>query len=260
MKQKSMKIISTLLFAAFLVSCGTANKSNDEAVSIYNKWEVSVLDGDEVTTEQPIYLELTDDNKLSGFLGCNRLTGEFSIKNQNKIAFEILGTTRKACLPMDMELERRMIELLTNAHSFKIDQGVLTINNEANAILGTFIVASEQEIANKYWKLIELEGQAVEMADYQEREQYFMLRSNGTVMGFAGCNQFNGQYELTPDNHISFNDNMAVSMKACPDVDVDESAFLKVFQLSNSYVVSGDSLSLTTEDGSVIAAFEAIYF
>lgn len=30
------------------------------------------------------------------------------------------------------------------------------------------------------------------MAENQEKEQYFILKSDGTVSGFAGCNQFNG--------------------------------------------------------------------
>jgi heat shock protein HslJ len=91
--------------------------------------------------------------------------------------------------------------------------------------LATFKNTNEAEIVNKYWKLVELDGQKVSMKENQEREQYFMLKSDGTVSGFAGCNYFNGTYTLKEGMRLKFEENMALTMKACPDIEENETEF-----------------------------------
>lgn len=66
----------------------------------------------------------------------------------------------------------------------------------------------------------------------QEKEQYFILKNDETVSGFAGCNQFNGQFELSEGNRIRFNKNLALTMKSYPDLDINESEFMDVFAKS----------------------------
>ena len=256
-----MKYTISILLATVLISCNTGNKVKEtDKNTIQKKWELSVLDGEQIAANLPIYIELTEDNKVSGFTGCNRLTGTYVIENESQIKFNQLATTRMACPEMEMTLESKVLELLNTADNFTIDSGKLMLNIGRRAPLATFFEMSDNEIVNKYWKLIILEGDTVQMAINQEREQYFLLRSDGSISGFAGCNQFNGQYELSKGNRISINENMAISLKACPDVDVDESAFLKVFELTDNYTIDGDTLSLFVGKKPALAVFEAVYF
>lgn len=90
-----------------------------------------------------------------------------------------------------------------------------------------FSAMEEEEIINKYWKLITLDGQPVLMTADQEKEQYFILKSDNTINGFAGCNYFNGTYELQELNRIRFNENMAVTKKYCADENIKEYDFWK---------------------------------
>ena len=256
-----MKHVISMLLVTLLISCSTGNKVKETAKdTLYQKWELSVLDGKEVTGNLPIYIELTEDNKVSGFVGCNQLTGTYVIENKSQIKFNQLATTRMACPEMEMEMERQVLELLNTADNFTIDNGKLMLNIGRRAPLATFNAMSDNEILNKYWKLIKLEGAPVQMAANQEREQYFMLKSDGSISGFAGCNQFNGQYELTEGNRISIDKNLAMTLKACPDVDVDESAFMKVFDQTDNYTINGDTLSLNVGKRAPLAVFEAVYF
>ncbi len=117
----------------------------------------------------------------------------------------------------------------------------------------------EQEIVNKYWKLITLEGQAVEMTEDQEREQYFTLKSDSTISGFGGCNQFSGTYELKEGKRIRVHENLAVTMMACPNL-TSEQKFLDVFQLVDNYTINGDTLYLNVGRRAPLAVFQAIYF
>ncbi len=113
----------------------------------------------------------------------------------------------------------------------------------------------ENSFTNKYWKLIMLENKKVSKSKNQEREAYFILKpENKTIAGFSGCNTFNGMYTLEAGWRIRFSQ-MASIMKACPDVDVNESEFLKVFELTDNYTIHGDTLSLNVGRRSPLAVF-----
>jgi len=117
----------------------------------------------------------------------------------------------------------------------------------------------DSQIAEKYWKLITLEGQEIKMAEIQEREVYFMLKTTeNKVEGFAGCNAFSGSYTLENGNRIRFS-SMATTLKACPDVDFNENEFLKVFELADNYTINEDALSLNVGRRAPLAVFKAVY-
>lgn len=116
------------------------------------------------------------------------------------------------------------------------------------------------DITNTYWKLIRLEGKPETMAQNQERERYFTLKTDqNRVTGFAGCNVFNSTYTLEKGNRIRFSP-MAATLKACPDVDVNEQEFFEVFALTDNYTIRGDTLSLNVGRRAPLAVFKAINF
>lgn len=118
----------------------------------------------------------------------------------------------------------------------------------------------EEPIMEKYWKLVTLEGQPVTMALNQEKEIYFMLKTDeNRVQGFAGCNTFNGSYTLEKGWRIKFSP-LATTMKACPDVKVNESELFKIFELTDNYSLNGDTLSLNVGRRAPLAVFNAVYF
>lgn len=117
----------------------------------------------------------------------------------------------------------------------------------------------DQQITGKYWKLIKLEGQDVEMAENQEREIFFTLNAEeNTVNGFAGCNSITGAYELEEGNRVRFS-NMGITMMICPDVAVDESKLMQVFELTDNYTIHNDTLNFNVGRRAPLAVFEAVY-
>ena len=118
---------------------------------------------------------------------------------------------------------------------------------------------NSEPIVEKYWKLKTLEGKEVSMSENQEKEVYFMLKTeNNRVQGFAGCNTLMGSYTLEKGNRIRFSQ-MATTMMACPDVDFKENEFLKVFELADNYTIKDDVLSLNVGRRAPLAVFEAVY-
>lgn len=256
-----MKYTITLLVITLLVSCKTGNSVKETNQNpICKKWELSVINGDPTTGNLPFFIELTKDHKVSGFAGCNTLTGTYVTENKDQIKFNQLGVTKMACSPEEMAMESKVLERLNTTENFAIENGKLTLSGKPLNPIAVFFEKSDHEIVNKYWKLVKLKGAAVQMAENQEREQFFILRSNGNITGFAGCNHFSGQYEITNGNRISMNKNMAITLKICPDVKVDENAFLEVFKLTDNYTIHGDTLTLNVGRRAPLAVFEAIYF
>lgn len=122
------------------------------------------------------------------------------------------------------------------------------------------LMDDSEQIAEKYWKLITLEGKEVGMVENQEQEIYFILKTNNnSIKGFAGCNTFNGSYELKKGNRIKFIQ-MATTLKLCADVAVNESEIMTVFELADNYTINDDVLSLNVGRRAPLAVFEAVYF
>ena len=67
-------------------------------------------------------------------------------------------------------------------------------------------VEKTSEITEKYWKLIEINGQKVTAENATAKEPHLILKSEeNRVNGNGGCNSFFGTYELqTNTNRISF--------------------------------------------------------
>mgnify|MGYP001431410191 CR=1 FL=1 len=97
------------------------------------------------------------------------------------------------------------------------------------------------------------------MAENQEREIFFTLNEeNSTVSGFAGCNTITGRFELEEGNKIRFI-NMGITLMTCPNIDVNETEFMEVFELTNNYTIHNDTLSLNVGKRAPLAVFEAVY-
>ena len=76
--------------------------------------------------------------------------------------------------------------------------------------------------------------------------------------GFAGCNSITGEYELEEGNRIRFK-NMGITMMMCPDLDLNESEYMEVFELTDNYTIHNDTLSLNVARRAPLAVFAAVY-
>ncbi len=113
-------------------------------------------------------------------------------------------------------------------------------------------------ITEKYWKLIELRGQKVFMAEGQLKEVHLILKANSTtLLGFAGCNPMMGSYNTEAGNRIKFS-KVAVTMRACSNLD-SEKTFLNAIEQSDNYAIKNDTLSLNKSKMAPLAKFEAVY-
>ena len=137
--------------------------------------------------------------------------------------------------PSDAKLNNRMI--------------TKTVIKTVNPAEGKFA------LAKTHWKLIELSGKKVK----QKGKKDFFIQLNskdGKFHGYAGCNNFNGNYAMPKSFEISFS-NIASTMLACPNMDL-ESKLMEILAEVDSYNITGNMLRLKKAKGTVLAKFEAV--
>ncbi|SEW04649.1 META domain-containing protein [Kaistella antarctica] len=252
-----MKTVLALALAAIVTSCApVSNTVTPTAETINKKWELISLEGREITTSKPVFIDFDANNKITGFAGCNTLNGNYMVKNGTQINFTQVASTRMMCAPYDMNVEKEVMDVLKTADNFTLNNGQLMLNVGRRAPLAVFAEMSKDPALNTYWSLKELNGKKVTMVPNQEKEQGFMLRSGGKITGFAGCNSFSGNYTLSGKNTITFNPNMAMTKMACPDVKLNEQTFANIFKNANNYQVKDKMLILKDAGNKVFAVFE----
>lgn len=264
----------TIVIAVFtLYSCGSTKNSNSmqsentsTTTEITNSyWEIESLDGKAVSSLQENEKEIgfslnKDENRITGFGGCNNFFGTYTLEEGNRISFSALGATKMAC-PGDAFNEGEFLEMFESVDSYRVNGNRLELNVGEKAPFAIFkkvVDVNKEPIVEKYWKLKTLEGKPVKMHKNQEKEVYITLKAeDNRVTGFAGCNTILGSYELQEGNRIRFK-NMGSTMMACPDVAINESDFLRIFQIVDNYTINGDELSLNVGRRAPLAVFEAV--
>lgn len=109
---------------------------------------------------------------------------------------------------------------------------------------------------NTYWRLAELNGAPVTPHEDQQRETHLILRIDGQVGGFGGCNHLTGRYERD-GSLVRFID-LGSTLMACPYSD-EEGAFMSALQRVTSFRILGESLDLRNDEGQSIALLRAVY-
>jgi len=263
------------LVAVGLMSCNSSKKktetiTDDNGIPAMQSiddttptsWELVMLDGASISqndAEKKIHFQLNAaDKTVTGFSGCNTFRGSYKLEEGNRISFSQMASTRMAC-PDTTINESEILKALEQTDNYTFNDGKLSLNVGRRAPLAIFKkVPMENIIVEKYWKLKTLDGTDITMVDNQEREIYFTLKNDGRVTGFSGCNGINGEYNLEKGNRIRFK-NMAATLKACPDMDLDEQAVLDVFNTADNYTINGDILHLNIGRRAPLAVFEAVY-
>lgn len=112
-------------------------------------------------------------------------------------------------------------------------------------------------IVEKYWKLVELDGQPVPALD---REPHLILKAEGgRVAGFGGCNRLTGSYTLDEAaSRIRFGPVASTKMACAKGMDL-ERAFTEMLGRVDNYSLSGDRLTFNRARMAPLARFEAVY-
>ena len=151
-KQDTMKKILRsswlLLFFVCLTACNLSEKNRRYGVvgdtELQSSYWILLSLQDQQFEDNPetqtAYIRFeADGNELTGFTGCNRLNGRYSLSN-GSLQLTNLATTRAMC-PI-IEQENQMMAVLEKADSYEIAGDVLTLFHQKTAV-ATFRTGTE---------------------------------------------------------------------------------------------------------------------
>lgn len=111
--------------------------------------------------------------------------------------------------------------------------------------------SSKLRLVDNSWRLIELDGQPIELKEGQKNPFIHLETRNNRMQGFAGCNRFSGTY-LVKGSIFLFN-KLIKSRMACVDGIELEHRFFRVLSATDGYHIEGDILELRDRSGKVLA-------
>ena len=130
------KIFGFLLLSIVVLSigCGSA-KLRGNSPLFNHKWVLSELNSAPVqisNTDRDAFLEFTyNDRKVTGYGGCNRISGTFNAEG-GAFSFSPLATTKMSC--EDSKFEDAFLTALSKVNKYDIDNGELLLKQDKKVL------------------------------------------------------------------------------------------------------------------------------
>lgn len=123
---------SAFLFSICALACARSSQMTSKPSayrnSIAGDWTLTELGGRPAPTgaggQHPNLRFDTDSSHVSGFAGCNRIAGSFTVDGQ-KLHFAPLAMTKMACIE-GMELEQRFADTLARTNRYELTASGMT--------------------------------------------------------------------------------------------------------------------------------------
>lgn len=150
-----MKTILSVLLIFFLI---TGCNQGDEREAATEKSTIETMDTPELKGSSWILTELQEksvqksedwgvpeitfhkeDNRLSGYGGCNQLNGSFILGDDNEVRFSQIATTKRYCEPV-MALEDNFLAILNRVSSYRMDNETLILLFDDHTVAARFTV------------------------------------------------------------------------------------------------------------------------
>lgn len=113
-------------------------------------------------------------------------------------------------------------------------------------------------ITEKYWKLIELNGQPIVKTENQKEVHIILKNKDSLVTGFGGCNSLSGTYALNKtQNRLKFS-GIRATLMACEEMGIEQKFHAMLLKVDN-YTLKNDTLSLNKARMAPLAKFKVVY-
>lgn len=102
---------------------------------VEQRWNLLLMGTDErLSMPETPYFQISKDGKVSGYDGCNRITGNVTLGDSQRIAFSKLATTRMAC--PQMADAKQVTDMMETAYRYLIDHDRLVFFGPDSRVLG----------------------------------------------------------------------------------------------------------------------------
>lgn len=127
-------------------SISSDKDASENAALTDGQWLLIKLRGEPVDPEAgrkaPFLVFDEEKSRFGGNNSCNDISGNYHLKEGNRIAFTMIITTQMACMPNEIELP--FMEVLDMADNFTINGDTLSLNKARMAPLAVFALKNDQ--------------------------------------------------------------------------------------------------------------------
>ena len=200
-------------------------------------------------------------DRVSGFDGCNSLTGGYTLTDNGGITFGQAAATQKACLDSP-ETERGFRAALKSASRWRIDGSRLELYDAAGARVAVFASGSQpsQPVANVLqgtrWQLVVFQGSDGTKLTPDDRGKYTIeFDAGGRLNARVDCNRGRGTWKSNGPQ-LEFGP-LALTRAACPPGSLHD-RIVKQWTYIRSYVMKDGHLFLALMADGGIYEFEPL--
>lgn len=197
-------------------------------------------------TQRPVTARF-EGGRVSGFSGCNRFMGNYTV-DRDKLVIGTLAGTMMACPEPGMALERAVHGALTGALRYAIDAGRLTLTPESGAPL-VFQMAPEPRLEGVSWEVTGFNNGRQAVVSALSGTRLTLEFQQGVVQGHSGCNTFRATYKSDGDR-LAVGPAAATRMACAGDgVMQQEREFLAALATATRWTVQDGMLDMHRADG-----------
>jgi heat shock protein HslJ len=185
-----------------------------------------------------------EQNRVSGFSGCNRFTGSYSVDGDVLTLSQLAGTMM-ACPEPAMALESALRAALGTPLRYAFAGIRLSLKPASGDPL---VFVAEAQTLDGDWKVTGFNNGRDAVVGLAGDAPITLSFEKGGVSGNGGCNTFRGGY--TVDGQSVKIGPLASTRMACPDPAMrQEREFLAALESAVKWSVEGDTLDMHREDG-----------
>jgi heat shock protein HslJ len=201
--------------AATLVACAPRGDDTANGGLVNTSWTVLSIPGAPTLLEARATMTFAADGTVSGTGGCNQYSGSFRTDG-DRGAFGSMSSTLMGCDDQRGQQEAAFLSNLQGAATWRlVDYGKLVIGETGEIVAGPGVAEGPPgdepvaALAGTSWRLAEMGG----TADFAHLVPTLEFGADGTVSGFAGCNQFHAPVAIRgPDLTLG---SLATTKMAC---------------------------------------------
>jgi heat shock protein HslJ len=162
-----------------------------------------------------------------------------------------------ACVGEADAVEADYLARLGQAATWAITDGTLTLSDGAGQVVLSYTESVPVSLAGTTWSATGINnGKEAVTSLVADTSVTAEFSEDGTLSGNAGCNTYNGTYEVSGTSMTI--GPLATTKKACvPDVNEQEANYLAALSRVTTYTIRGDQLELRDDGGALQAGYTA---
>jgi heat shock protein HslJ len=212
-------------------------------------WELGTQGLDLPGLEQSRPTLLLQDGTATGWSGCNRFNGPYTLAPPS-LTFETAARTLAACGAAQTAIENAYMDRLSRVSTFALAASGLQLQDSSGATLLSFSAANTSLVGS--WTVtgfLTSSGSAFTSV-VQSSPPTAVFAADGTVSGTTGCNMYNGPWTQGPDDAVHVGP-LAKTLAACtdPELAAQETSFTQALEASVAAEVASHEATFLNSDG-----------